>query len=133
MKVFVTNRLVFNWLCICPSPHELPLKQRILQISLSVYVLISEIYLLLLSVSFFYKTMNYSVNSSNLYTLIQMSTVGNTLFALIHAHINRHRIEEIFVKLEDIYERLYSIKIQNKYSNKCFRSQLVYLQKQLIK
>lgn len=112
MTILATNRLIFNWLCICPSTQETSLKRRLLAKLLTVYTLFIGLLTLIASIMIIFKKAKSDVNSS-LYALIQVFPITCSLLLLIYGHINHYKLEGIFVKLQEIYESKYFRKFQN--------------------
>lgn len=106
MIILESNRLYFISLCIYPFCPDTQLKHKIYAFLFSLYVFVTDLFAIVLSIPFLYNTVKSDVNRS-MYALIQISSWSCTFPCLIHAYIIRRQIESIFVKLQTIYDGMY--------------------------
>ena len=106
MNILPTNRFIFNWFCICPFDDGTPVKNKILALLLSVFVVFSDIFILISSIMFVYINIKIDVAKS-MNAATQIFTFTCLIFALNNAFINRRQIGEIFMKMKKIYDGTY--------------------------
>ena len=106
MNILPTNRFIFNWFCICPFDDGTPLKHKKLALLLSVFVVFSDIFILISSIMFVYINIKIDVAKS-MNAATQIFTFTCLIFALNNAFINRRQIGEIFMKMKKIYDGTY--------------------------
>lgn len=108
MQLLAAHRTIFTWLRIFPFANDTD--RNILRRSgaFSVTVLLSEIIALTTSILYTYKCENAQnfFNCSS-YAINQISGFGSTLYTLIVAYIMRHKIRNMFDKIQGIYDGMY--------------------------
>lgn len=103
MNILPTNRLIFNWFCICPFGDGTLLKHKMLAVLLSVFVVFSDICILISSIMFVFINIEIDVTKS-MYAGTQIFTFTCAILALTNGFINRRQIGEIFIKIKKIYD-----------------------------
>lgn len=86
-----------------------PRKIRLISAALSISILLIDSVSLISSAIYFYENVlndkNYSISS--LFCILQLSGFGSTLYNLIVAYIIRDKIQNIFIRVQEIYDGMY--------------------------
>lgn len=110
MNILPTNRFIFNWFCICPFDDGTPVKHEMLAVLLSVFVVFSDIFILISSIMFVFINIKTDVAKS-IYAATQIFTFTCAIFALNRGFINRRQVGKIFMKIKKIYDGSYTLTI----------------------
>lgn len=109
MRVLAIHRRIFTWLQIFPFANGTPRKIRLISAAFSISVLLIHFLALLSSAIYFYENVlndkNYSISA--LFCIILLSGFGSTLYNLIVAYIIRDKIQNVFDRVQEIYDGLY--------------------------
>ena len=106
MNVLPTNRSFYKYICTFLFDHETSGKHRALAFLLNTFFLCFSMFIVISSILYVNINVEFDVNKA-MYAIIQICAIASVFFPLVHAYINRRQIDDIFVKMEKIYDGMH--------------------------
>lgn len=98
-----TNQQVLRMLCVCPFAKETSPWTKVLCISFTAFIFMSNLCGIIASITFFTKFVSSDLELS-LHALLQIAALTAAIYMNANALFSRNKINTIFQKLETIYE-----------------------------
>lgn len=112
MKPLMTNQRVFRWLCICPVDENDGKNYKIFYILWSVLSVICAAFGFVASSIFFLNYLSTDLKES-IYAILPITSTLNFLYMIINAVFIGHKINAIFKRLAEIFEKCKYFQLEN--------------------